>query len=237
MKRKTRLSKGTSSRNKSRLASEALLTKAEEAVVSKPIPEEVLTQSEEESVSILPDFDADVKPDIKRDQREDDLGGVLDRIKADVSREFASLKEKKEKVGEFLHEAIYLDSSEHADHLENVKVVERLMGQHRGENLLIKVQLHDEPEPEAGLSGLVRAEDFLNFEHLELSTPDGDVYTIPRTSIREVVGVMPQSASIDMPKTLMTSGGFGTFSAPKEEAGGSLGQAQLPNQASQKEEE
>lgn len=237
MKRKTRLTTGGAARRKTRLPSEAVLTQAEESVVSKPIPEEVLTQSEEESVSVIPDFDDDVKPDVERDRREEDLGGILDRIKADVNREFASLREKKSKVGGLLHEMIYLETPEQVEQAKNVKIVQRLMRQHPAENVLVKVELYDEPEPDAGLSGLVRAEDFLNFEHFELSTPDGDVYTIPKASVREIVGVMPQSAPIVMPRSLTTAGGLGTSSVPKDEVGGSLGQAQLSGEASQKEEE
>lgn len=209
MNKKTRLSKKHSVHRKNRLASEQLLTQAEEAVVKKPVPEEVLTQAEEEAVSVLPEFDDDVKPAIKQDNRDLDLGGVLDRIKADVNREFASLKEKKSKIGGLLHEMIYLETPEQIEQAKNVKIVQRLMRQHPAENVLIKVELYDEPEPDAGTAGMVRAEDFLNFEHFELSTPDGDVYTIPKASVREIVGVMPQSAPIRFLRSLLMEGGLG----------------------------
>jgi hypothetical protein len=219
MIRRSRLFRGSGSKRKDRLeranpalkadVSEELLTKAEEsAVPSEPtFHEELMSEAEEESVSHLPLLPSDV-PQRKEDKLLS-LHHVLDTIKKDVQKEFADLGGKKEKLGGFLHELVYLDSPEEVEKAKNIEVAKRLMAEHPMENVLLKVTLHDEPAPEAGLHALVRAEDFLNFENIEVTTPEGAVYTVPRGLVREFVGVAPQSASIEIPKSAEGMGGNG----------------------------
>jgi len=217
--RRSRLSRSNNSAHKDRLkranpvskaeVSEELLTKAEEsAVPSEPtFHEELMAEAEEEAVTHIPMLPSDVPH--KKEDKLLSLHHVLDTIKKDVQKEFADLGEKKEKLGGFLHELVYLDSPEEVEKAKNLEVAKRLMAGHPMENVLLKVTLHDEPVPDAGLHGLVRAEDFLNFENVELTTPEGAVYTIPRGLVREFVGVAPQSASIEIPKSAKGMGGNG----------------------------
>jgi hypothetical protein len=137
------------------------------------------------------------------------LSRVLETIKKDVRQEYESLGAKKQKLGGFLHELIHLDEDEKLEFTENVEVAKRLMSEHPSENVLLKAALFEEPAENAGLIGLVRAEDFLNFAHIEVATPHGEVFTVPRTLVREFIGVSPQAASIVMPRSAESMGGNG----------------------------
>jgi hypothetical protein len=83
------------------------------------------------------------------------------------------------------------------------------MAQHPDENVLLKARLHDEPVSEAGMVGHVRPEDFLNFDHIEIVMTDGSAYTIPRSMVREFIGVAQHAAPISIPTTATSYGGLG----------------------------
>ena len=216
--------------------SEDVLGKAEDAAVTKPaISEELLTMAEEAGVSkvpLLPKEEITPKEELipKKEIESFSLKKVFDDIKSKVQEEYESLSEKKEKVGGFLHEVVHLDTPEAVERSKNTEIAQRLMSQHPMDNVLLRAELHDEPVADAGLVGMVRAEDFLNFEHVEVTTPDGKVYTIPRDVIKEFVGVAPQAADIVMPQTAVSDAGLGTSEGV---IGGVVNGSDVPSQGSQ----
>lgn len=218
MTRRSRLSKNPKSRKKNRLVSADVLTNAEESVVQDSPSEDMLSMAEESVVpsDLVPKKEID---ELSSDSKFAKLSNVLSSIKKDVTAEYEGMSGKKEKLGGFLHEMIYLESPEDVQLGKNREVVKRLMSQHPRENVLVKVELYDEPSPDAGVHGMVRAEDLQNFEHVEISTPEGDVYTVPVKDVKEIIGVAPQSASISLPRSAETLGTVGApvgFDAPVE---------------------
>jgi hypothetical protein len=177
--------------------------------------------SAEPAVSSYGFGDAEIKASIQSDtkelaseSKEHALGKVLSEIKEGVNKEYAMLHEKggeaAQKLGGFMHELVYLDEDDAHLHGKNVEVAKRFVAQYPGENILLKAKLKDEPIDEAGTIGYVRAEDYLNFEDVEVAMPDGSVATIPRTSIVEFIGVSPHAAGISIPRTATSAGGLGT---------------------------
>jgi len=218
MVRRTRLPKKSASHRRDRMqkiksaVSEELLSKAEKAVVpDEPTFHEQLMAEEKGDFGepLKADFDDDVKKDMDADHEHLSLGKVLDSIKADVDKEWKALPAQKEKLGEFLHEVVHLDEDAADAISKNVEVAQRLVAQHPDENILLKVITHEEVGDGAGVRGLVRAEDLISFEDVEIITPDGDVYVTPRVNVREIVGVSPQPAPISIPKTALSYGGLG----------------------------
>lgn len=162
--------------------------------------------------------------ELAKDSPHFDLTKTFKEIKADVTKGYAELQEKGGKaakeLGGFMHEMIYLDDDEAQLHGKNIEVARRLMAEHPDENILLKAQLFDEPADSAGLIGYVRAEDYLNFDEIEIAMPDGSTYTIPRRNIRDFIGISSHAAEINLPKTATTSGALGTdeFSGVDEDA-------------------
>jgi len=88
---------------------------------------------------------------------------------------------------------------------QNLKVARSLVKLHPNEHILLKVELEEEPESGAGRIMLVRAEDYLNFENVEVEDVDsGHVYTIPRNRIVRIIGRVPIESEPEM-----GVGGFG----------------------------
>jgi hypothetical protein len=164
------------------------------------------------------DFDADVKADMSHDHEEVGLHRTLDKIKADLQKEWEALPEQKKKVGEFMHEVLYLDGDAAEQVSKTVETAKRMIAAHPDENILLKVVLHEEPAEEAGVTGMVRAEDLVSFEDVEVVNPDGDVHVTPRTNIQSIIGVSSQPAPIAIPPTATSYGGLGKELGDVDEA-------------------
>lgn len=225
MARRTRLMKGAGSKRKDRLKHDK-----PDSLGGEPVQKAVSGNESEPKVSY--DFgDAEVKASIESDTKElaqdsphFDLKKTFKEIKADVTTGYAELQEKGGKaakeLGGFMHELIYLDEDESQLHGKNIEVARRMMAEHPDESILLKAQLFDEPADDAGMIGYVRAEDYLNFEEIEVAMPDGSTHTMPRRNVKEFIGVSPHAADINLPKTATTSGALGTdeFSGVDENA-------------------
>jgi hypothetical protein len=179
-----------------------------------------LTAEEKSMFGDVPkaDFDEDVKKDMATDGEEVGLHRTLDKIKADLQKEWAALPEQKKKAGEFLHEVLYLDADGAESVSKTVDTAKRMIAEHPDENILLKVVLHEEPAEEAGVTGMVRAEDLVSFEEVEVVNPEGDVHVTPRTNIQSIIGVSSQSATIAIPPTATSYGGYGKELGEVDEA-------------------
>jgi hypothetical protein len=179
-----------------------------------------LTAEEKSMFKDIPkaDFDEDVKADMATDGEEVGLHKTLEKIKAGLQEEWAKLPAEKKKAGEFLHEVLYLDDDEAAGVMKTVETAKRMIAAHPDENILLKVVLREEPAEEAGVTGMVRAEDLVSFEDVEVVNPDGDVHVTPRTNVQSIIGVSSQPATIAVPPTATSYGGFGKEMGDVDEA-------------------
>ena len=189
-------------------------------IEAEPSFHEQLMAEEKADLGDVPkaDFDADVKADMAHDHEEVGLHRTLDKIKADLQKEWEALPEQKKKVGEFLHEVLYLDDDAAEQVSKTVETAQRMIAAHPDENILLKVVLHEEPAEDAGVTGMVRAEDLVSFEDVEVVNPDGDVHVTPRTNIQSIIGVSSQPAPIAIPPTATSYGGLGKELGDVDEA-------------------
>jgi hypothetical protein len=182
--------------------------------------DELSDEADDFSVENSAKMDDDLEQAAEHERSELSLNAVLAKAKEEVDKEWAALPGQKQKLGEFMHEVIHLDDGAAEKLSSNVEVAKRLIAQHPDENILLKVSLDEEPAEDAGTRGMVRAEDLVSFERVEVVMPDGAVYDLPRTSIREIVGVSHQSAPLDIPPSATSYGGLGTDKGMVGRAGG-----------------
>jgi hypothetical protein len=121
-----------------------------------------------------------------------------------------------ERAGKFVHEVLHLETPEETERKQNLKRARMLTEMHPDENVILKVELEDEPEQNVGRNFLVRADDFINFDEVEAEDVDtGKVFTIRRDNVKKVIGAMSMSAIPEMPPSATTLGSAMRMSTDK----------------------
>lgn len=88
---------------------------------------------------------------------------------------------------------------------QNLIEARDMMKSHPDSHLLLKVELDEEPEEDAGLIMMTRAEDFTQFDQVEVEDVDsGKVYTVPRRSVTKIIGKVELQSAPDF-----SGGGYG----------------------------
>jgi hypothetical protein len=153
------------------------------------------------------DYDKDGVKNMDDCKPQDPNKHSLDPFKIDVEKAQQDVKDITESLAGFFTETSDIEVPEDMYMQKNLKIARNLIKSHPEGNIMLKVELDEEPVQGAGRIVLIRAEDFVNFDEIEAEDVDsGSVYTTKRANVKKIIGRVMMDSSPEFPKTSTTLG-------------------------------